>query len=36
MKLGIWDKYGIFMAYGINMKNPNRKNEEQGCTYILV
>ena len=18
------------------MKNPNRKNEEQGCTYILV
>ena len=22
--------------HGINMKNPNRKNEEQGCTYILV
>ena len=22
--------------HGINMKNPNRKNEEQGCTYILI
>ena len=22
--------------HGINMKNTNRKNEEQGCTYILV
>ena len=22
--------------HGINMKNPNRKNEGHGCTYILV
>ena len=29
-------KINIVILNGIDMKNSNHKNEEQGCTYILV